>query len=343
MTKNTISIDGTETSFSCDGQDTVLRAALRENISFPYECNSGGCGSCKFELLDGEVEELWPDAPGLSRRDLRKGKKLACQCRPRGDIIIKVSPTEEGGEKDAPLPQRQTLVYQGRNDLTVDMAEFIFKAEDGTATFLPGQFALLTLRGVQGDRAYSMSNTPNADGLWQFIIKKMPNGAGSAFMFNKLQTGEIIEMDGPYGLAHLRKNNTRDIVCIAGGSGLSPVMSIVRATATDPEFSGRKVHVFYGGRTPEDLCAEPLVKKLKACGTDIRCCNAISETEHLSSQSWGGPTGFIHECVAENLPGDFSNYEYYFCGPPPMTKAVQSLLMLEKKVPFDQLHFDRFF
>ena len=59
--------------------DTLLRAALRAGVGLSYECNSGGCGGCKFELLEGEVETLWADAPGLNERDRRRGRHLACQ------------------------------------------------------------------------------------------------------------------------------------------------------------------------------------------------------------------------------------------------------------------------
>ena len=54
--------------------DTILRSALRAGIGLSYECNSGGCGGCKFELLDGEIEILWNDAPGLTDRDRRKNR-----------------------------------------------------------------------------------------------------------------------------------------------------------------------------------------------------------------------------------------------------------------------------
>ena len=54
-------------SFAADAtEDSLLRAALRAGIGFPHECSVGGCGACRFELLGGEVEDLWPEAPGLS-------------------------------------------------------------------------------------------------------------------------------------------------------------------------------------------------------------------------------------------------------------------------------------
>lgn len=75
--------------------DTLLRAALRAGVGLSYECNSGGCGGCKFELLEGEVETLWADAPGLNERDRRRGRHLACQCRAKGPATIKASTAKE--------------------------------------------------------------------------------------------------------------------------------------------------------------------------------------------------------------------------------------------------------
>ena len=82
--------------FQSASDDTILSAALRAELAFPYECNSGGCGACKIELLEGEVNNLWPEAPGLSDRERRKGRLLACQCRAQSDLKIKVVNRAEG-------------------------------------------------------------------------------------------------------------------------------------------------------------------------------------------------------------------------------------------------------
>ncbi len=58
---------------------------------------------------------------------------------------------------------------------------------------------------------------------------------------------------------------------------------------------------------------------------------------------WKGETGFVHDVVAHGLPTGLPNYEFYFAGPPPMTQALQELLMVGHQVPFEQIHFDRFF
>ena len=337
-----VQIAGEEVSFDADDPDTLLRAALRQQVAMPYECNSGGCGSCKFELIDGEVEDLWEDAPGLSARDRRKGRKLACQCRARSDVTIKIR--LETREEPPVVPTRFQVRYLGRRDLTPDMAEFRFQA-DVAARFLPGQYAMMTLPGITGDRAYSMSNIPNEAGYWQFIVKRMPGGQASNWLFDELREGDVIELDAPYGLAYLRPEVDRDIVCIAGGSGLSPVMSIIRAVTGDPRFAGRKVYLFYGGKTPDDICTPELLSEIEPLDAEAKliCETAISDADASRGKKWEGPCCYVHELAEQTLGDAIPDYEYYFCGPPPMTEAVQRMLMIEHKVPFEQIHFDRFF
>src|SRR5215831_12198430 len=85
-----IRIEPSQLTFASQQGDTLLRAALRAGISWPYECNTGACGTCKFELLAGRVDILRESAPGLSERDRRKGRYLACQCRAASNCEIKV-------------------------------------------------------------------------------------------------------------------------------------------------------------------------------------------------------------------------------------------------------------
>ena len=89
MMKSTIRNEKDGSVCEQEDGDTVLRAALRAGLGFAYECNSGGCGGCKIELLEGTVETLWAEAPGLSERDRKRGRHLACQCKAKGDITIK--------------------------------------------------------------------------------------------------------------------------------------------------------------------------------------------------------------------------------------------------------------
>ncbi len=168
MTSFNVKISDQEFEFECEEGDTILRAALRAGLGMPYECNSGGCGACKVEVLEGNVDNIWEDAPGLSPRDIKKGRKLSCQCIPTEDCEIKVRLNPEAAPVHKPIKSKAVLFEI--NKLTDDMAEFCFKTEH-PAHFLAGQFALLDFPGITGSRGYSMCNLPNEEGEWRFIIK----------------------------------------------------------------------------------------------------------------------------------------------------------------------------
>jgi toluene monooxygenase electron transfer component len=332
-----VSVSGTDWSFEQGaGHDCILRAGLGAGIGLSYECNSGGCGSCKFELLEGEVDELWPEAPGLSARDHAKGRRLACQCRARTDLVIKM----RGGDEFRPVfrPRRMQATLEHRRDVTHDIGEFSLRTREA-ARFLPGQYAMLRLPDGQALRAYSMSNLENGDGVWQFWIRRCGGGRLTPALFD-LPAGSQVVLDGPYGVAHLRPESARDVVCIAGGSGISPMLSIARGVAANPAMAGRKLHFFFGARTEADLCGARELEALAASGAPFSYQAAVSGA---TGSGWTGPTGFIHQVVEQQLGDRLAGHECYLGGPPAMVEAVTRMLMLERKVPATQVHFDRFF
>jgi toluene monooxygenase electron transfer component len=100
--------------------------------------------------------------------------------------------------------------------------------------------------------------------------------------------------------------------------------------------------LFYGGRTPTDICTDQLLRDDHALNGRVEIMPAISGVS--SVVPWNGRRGLIHEELGRwlDMGRDARAYEYYFCGPPPMTDAVQRLLMLDRRVPASQVHFDRF-
>lgn len=332
-----IRFQNSEQSFSCEPGDGLLRSALRAGVGLPYECASGGCGVCRVQLIEGEVEDLWPQAPGLPQRQRDRGFRLACQSRPLSDCTMRVRAPLRGAT--TPRPLRRVAKLVSRTDVTSDMCEFTFAAENA-AEFVAGQFALLGLPGVRGDRAYSMSNLPNSEGRWSFVIKRLANGSGSTALFDRLSVGDTITLDGPYGLAYLRDDSPRNIVGIAGGSGLSPLLSILSAAARTRR-PGRRLSLFYGGRQPSDLCVPAMIDRDPEMLGRVECVTAISDGAY--SGEWNGERGFIHDVVRRRLErdGDPAGNDYYFCGPPVMTDAVQRML-LDLHVPTAQTFHDRF-
>ncbi len=334
MTQRILIEGGDAFAFAAD-EDTILRAALRAGLGFPHECSVGGCGACRFDLVEGEVETLWEDAPGLSERERRRGKRLACQTRALGDCTVRVRLSEE--YRPAVPTARRKAVLTSRHWVTPEMAELVLTT-DGDARFLPGQYALLHAPGIIGARAYSMSNLANSEGDWRFIIRRVPGGQGSNILTEGVAVGAEIMVDGPYGHAYLREDVDREIVCIAGGSGVGPMLSIAKGALG--QGSGPVVHFFEGARTHPDLCGGKVLASLIPQATSrLRYTPVLSAATH---EFWSGARGFVHELITPSLPLPLDRYEYYFAGPPPMIEAVQTLLAVQNQVPHSQVHFDRF-
>lgn len=254
MTENhKITLNGSELAFDCTADDTILRAGLRAGLGLAYECNVGACGSCKFDLLEGEVEDLFPDATGIRLKEREKGKRLACQCRPLSDCEIKIRSGNEYISKYTPSPQTARLMR--KIALTHDIVEFTFQTIK-PAEFISGQYAMLSCGALPQPRAYSMSNNPNVAGEWQFIIRKVPNGKFTKYLFDEAQIGDQFTIDSPYGIAHLDTASDKQIVGIAGGSGLAPILSIMRGATKKREKFGKPI-MLYGARTPRDIPAHP--------------------------------------------------------------------------------------
>ncbi len=332
----TIAVKGSDIQWHCADDDTIMRSALRAGLGFPYECNVGSCGNCRFDLLDGDIEELRADAPGLSPRDRERGRRLGCQARPLSDCTVKLRFMPQYESRFPPV--RQSAVLSAVRDITHDIREFRFTL-DRPVRFLAGQYALLDLPGVEGSRAYSMANTDNDAGEWHFQIRRVPNGAATGKLFDALSVGDRIGVDGPYGMAYFREEAERDIICLAGGSGLSPMVSVTRAAAASPRFAGRSIDFVYGGRTARDICGEDMLAVLPRFGTHIRYHPVVSADDE---EGWSGHRGFVHE-VAERLFCDrLRDCEIYFAGPPLMGQAIQKMLV-DRGVPPAQVHFDQFY
>lgn len=339
-----IKLQKTGQEFHCRKQDTILRAALRSGIGFPYECNSGSCGTCMFEIIAGSLEEQWPDSPGLSRRAREKNRRLACQCSPTSDCVIHVRARPQ--YVPAIRPSVHSATFVGSDAITRDMAEFHFRTDESSTGFLPGQYALMYLPNIHGPRAYSMSNLPNNEGHWSFIVKKAELGAGTRILFDHLSIGDKVQLDAPYGTAYLQHHSPRDIVCIGGGSGLSPLRSIVSAAVRDPVLSRRDIIFFYGARKYDDLCVPQVFKDDPHVSRNVRFITSVSDEDNLQTSDKATNHGLIHETVAQFFRDggrDPAHYDYYFCGPPAMTEAIQRLIALDFRVPFSQLHYDKFF
>lgn len=330
----TIKLSSDGTTFHCEEGDTILRAALRAGLGVPYSCNVGECGNCKFKLIEGEVRHLRENPPAWSKDvDSGRNRYLGCQAEPLTDCTIKIWIDPGLASRYRPAPQTAELI--GITPLTHDISTFSFRLQDDDG-FRPGQYALISPPGVNGGRAYSMANL-SGSGIWEFMIKRKPGGAATGHLFDHMQPGDRVDLDGPYGTACLVEDSPRDIVLLAGGSGLSPMVSIARGALKAGMLESRKLHLFYGCRSTADLF-DPSVVFGTELAERISFVPALSEAE----EGWTGATGFVHKIVTTEMGKGLADCEVYFAGPAAMIQAVQAMTQEAGLTP-ERVHFDEFY
>ncbi|MEL0042512.1 MAG: 2Fe-2S iron-sulfur cluster binding domain-containing protein [Candidatus Puniceispirillum sp.] len=328
-----IAITGTDISFDCATEDMILRAALRAGHAMPYSCNVGSCGNCRFELVSGNVAHARADAPAWGERDQKRNRWLGCQAQPTSDCVIKFR--SEGKYQPPFPPQRRMATLVGKKAITRDISEFTFSVASD-ANFNPGQYALLEIDGIYGGRAYSMSNLGGTE-HWRFQIKKVEKGAVTTHLFDQMQEGDSLLLDGPYGSAFLDTASPRKLLLIAGGSGLSPMVSIARGAAAAGMLHNRELRFFYGGRAAGDVPQAELLNEISGLGSCVKLSIVLSDDASGAYQS-----GFVHEAAWAELGDSITEYDLYFAGPAVMAAAIQKRAY-ETGLPAEQMFFDEFY
>lgn len=318
--------------------ETVLDAAFRQGISVMHGCKEGQCSSCKSLLVDGDVELLKYSTFALSEAESDAGQILLCRTLAYSDITVELLNYDED------LLSRSIAVkdFPGQvasiEKLTADICRLTVTLT-APFRFWAGQFVDLTIPGHGVTRAYSMANAPEGGASLSFIIKQYPDGAFSNLLSGALRPGDAVVAKGPFGTCFRREARTGPMILVGGGSGMSPLWSIL----TDHVASGeqRPIRFFYGARARADLFLLDEFKAFEDRLSDFRFIPALSQA--ADGDGWEGETGFIHEVVArtlkaERLSGDMDAYS---CGPPPMIDAVLPVLRMAGVEP-DRIYFDKF-
>lgn len=202
--------------------------------------------------------------------------------------------------------------------------------------FFPGQYMDFTVPGTDETRSFSMANTPNRDGEFEFVIKIYPGGLFSEHLAQKIQVGDRLQVEAPFGTFTLRESHNSPLVFIGGGAGMAPVLSLLRSMAE--RGVERKATFYYGARANRDLCFGEELAALGEKLTDFRYIPALSEP--LPGDDWTGETGLITDVVGRN-ESKLEGVDAYICGPPPMVDAAIATLT-RLGVREDHIFYDKF-
>jgi toluene monooxygenase electron transfer component len=350
MTSKTLNIqvNARNRAYALDGtsNDKILNLGLSNAVDLPYECGSGTCGTCKARLISGEICDQWPEAPGRKFLKLKKGEFLMCQCAAKTDSVIEVESfvhtMEAGACVPAPLMGRISSVKL----LTADVM-FLQIALEQTVDFDAGQFMLVQFPEVEGFRGWSMVNYDRHAKTLDFVIKKKPGGKLSEWLFNNNCEGVEVELFGPMGNATFYSRLAKNILCIAGGSGIAGIMSILSRASQDGYFSQYNGDVFFGVRTMKDVFFLDELSALRGdCGEKLNITIALSEEEAADDARNDYPLlafdqGFVHEVAGRHMEDRYQNLRAYLAGPPPLVNGSIGML-LRARVTTDNIRYDKF-
>jgi len=331
MTAKSVDIRQARTSLEVHDGQTILDAALAAGIPYPHGCKSGRCGSCKSRLIEGTVELLQHSRFALTDEEKADGLILPCRAQPQTDVAVAWLGTEDKTAIQA--PQRLNGIVTRLEDLTHDIKLVGISPEDGAPLlFTPGQYAQVGFDGVPA-RSYSMANWHGDDGL-EFHIRRVPGGITSEHVHGVLTTGDKTTLEFPLGSSGLRQHHSGPILCIAGGSGLAPIKSIVETALAH----GMKqpIHVYFGARAERDLYLVEHFQALAERHPNLTFAPVLSEAQSARYRS-----GFVTQVVAQDL-SDLDGWKAYIAGPPPMVDAAMDVAFA-RGLRRQDMHADVFF
>lgn len=317
--------------------ETVLDAAFRQGIAVPHGCKEGQCSSCKSKLIEGDIDLLKYSTFALPDHEREDNHILLCRTHAFSDLTVELLNFDEETLSRAIAVKEFAGKVTGVKSLTHDIRLLEIEI-DQPIKFWAGQYVDITIPSMGVTRSYSMANAPSEDRRLQFIIKKYPDGAFSALLDGGLQPGTAVTAKGPYGGCFRREGRAGPMVLVGGGSGMSPLWSILQDHIQSGE--QRPIRFFYGARSDQDLFYLDEFASIAGQLDDFKFIPALSQQ---NGAEWRGETGFVHDVVNRRLreEGFTSEIDAYSCGPPPMIDAVMPVLFGIGVEP-SRFYYDKF-
>ncbi|MGQ0708249.1 MAG: CDP-6-deoxy-delta-3,4-glucoseen reductase [Rhodoferax sp.] len=320
--------------FSANPEQTLLAAAMAHDITLPYGCKDGACGSCKCKKLSGQVRHLPYQAHALSADELAAGYVLTCCAQAQSDLVLENKQVaEEGALPVKKLPARVSR----RERLAPDVVRLLLQlpANDQFA-YRAGQYIDIVLRDGSR-RSYSMGTRPQPNAPLELHIRHMPGGKFTDHVFGTMAEKEIVRFEGPFGSFYLRERSDKPIILLASGTGFAPIKAVLEQLHTLG--SQRSITLYWGGRRPMDLYLHGWVATQQAHMPMLRYVPVVSDA--LPEDAWSGRTGFVHRAVLEDF-ADLRAHEVYACGAPVVVESARRDFSALAGLPAEAFFADAF-
>ncbi|HVU62290.1 MAG TPA: ferredoxin--NADP reductase [Mycobacteriales bacterium] len=196
-------------------------------------------------------------------------------------------------------------------------------------TYRPGQFVTIraVVDGVPHLRSYSMSSAPETDLDLQVTVKRVPDGPVSCWLHDSVAVGDVLPVSVPAG-AFLLPDSEADLVMFAAGSGITPILSMVKSVLHG---SSRRVSLLFANRDRDSAIFGSTLDMLAA---------QFPERLDLHHHS-DAASGFVSQAMVSSFADAAGDREFYVCGPTGFMEVVQAGLA-RSGVATDCIHIERF-
>lgn len=305
----------------------LLETLQRNNIPVSYSCMAGRCGTCRCKVLEGEVLETGREAK-ITNPD--EGQYiLACMSVLTGNCVIEIP------ESDEVVVHPQRIIkatVAAVEDMTHDIKRIRLQISK-PLEFSSGQYATLQFTPSH-IRPYSMASLSN-DSELEFHIRLVPNGRVTSYIASELKVGDTVRVTGPLGTAYLRTKHEGPMLCVAGGTGLAPVLAILRGALAGG--MRNDIHVYFGVRSPDDLYGIEWLGELAATHSNVHVHVVVTAGNDNPKMR----SGYVTDAIAQDWDR-LVGWRAYLCGAPPMVEAA-TMLVKQKGVLADHVYADAFY
>jgi ferredoxin-NADP reductase len=195
-------------------------------------------------------------------------------------------------------------------------------AEGSLPLFRAGQYFSIFVHsnGVATSRPYTISSSPGMPHL-DITVRHKEGGFVSPYLLTKVKTGDVLESTGPHGTFYYEPLMDSDhLVFLAGGSGVTPFMSIIRETVEQRQ--PLQIHLLYGSRRPDDIIFKDELEQIASAHPNMRVDFVISEPPN----GWSGLSGLLDARMISSLVGSVEGKTFFVCGPAQMHGLCENAL-----------------
>ena len=320
-------------SFSVTENETILEAAIRNGFNLAHSCRGGSCQSCKSRVTYGNYSYPNGIPWSLSELDIDAHQCLICVAHADSDMHIISKPIETPQEIQL---KRLPCRIEKKELLCHDvMALHLRLPRVETFQFLAGQYLDIMLPDGKR-RSFSIANPPHDAELIKIHVRHVPEGRFTTQVFESLPERSLLRLEGPIGNFFIRKSNRRPILMMAGGTGVAPLLGMLRDLLENEDDHG--VHLYWGVRSKRDLYIHEYLLNLASEHERFMYTPVLSEP--TDDDNWKGRKGWVHDALLEDY-SRLSPFDLYMAGPPPMVESAK-VAFVKAGLPEEQLFYDSF-